>query len=183
MKDFIFPYMEGDYLDVGTAEAPDIQLMSTFESIDESPSAQTVEKHFTCDKSATTITTGYKTQFAITTAMCKNEKVSVFLRDVAEEQKLGIETDYYRVRLYQPIESKADTYYARKFHVGFAINKLSGKGGEIKSIDGNMNAIGDAVIGEFNIKTKKFTTKEDAASGGSDTPAPASYSLKEDIKK
>lgn len=180
--DFVYQYMIGDYLDVGTPDTPDIQLMQTFENIEESPNAQTVEKHFTCNKSATTITTGYKTQFAITTAMCQNEKVSLYLRDIAEEQKLGITTDFYRVRIHEPVKDKANTYYARKFRVGFAISKVGGKGGEIKTIDGNMNAIGDVAIGEFNIKTKTFTAKEDAGSGGSDTPAVSSYSLKGDIE-
>ena len=70
---------------------------------------------------------------------------------------MGVEADYFRVRLYQPIPEKQNTYYARKFRVGFEISGITGAGGEIMSIDGNMNAIGDAVVGEFNISTKTFT--------------------------
>ena len=72
--------------------------------------------------------------------------------DVLFIEKLGVEADYFRVRLYQPIPEKQNTYYARKFRVGFEISGI-----EIMSIDGNMNAIGDAVVGEFNISTKTFT--------------------------
>lgn len=157
----VYRYLVADYLDVGTAELPDIQLMSTFETINESPNAQTTEKHYTSNKSATVITTGYQTQFAITADLYHNEKVMEYLRDIAQEQKLGIEADYYRVDLYRPVQSKANTFYARKFRVGFEISIIGGAGGEIMTVDGNMNAQADAVIGEFNTETKKFTAKSE----------------------
>lgn len=156
----VFRYQMADYLDVG-GDTSDIQLMSVFETIDESPNAQTMEKHYTANKSATTITTGYKTQFPITGDLYHNNKVMEFLRDIGEEQKLGVQADYFRVRLYQPISEKPNTFYARKFRVGFEISTIGGTGGEIISIDGNMNTLSDAVIGEFNTTTKTFT---DAAS-------------------
>ena len=37
--------------------------------------------------------------------------VSEFIRDIAEEQQIGVETDFIRVRLYQPIASKENTFY------------------------------------------------------------------------
>ena len=146
-----------DYLDIGAAGSADFRLMSVFETIDENPNAQTTQKHYTADKSATTLTTGYQTQFPITADLYKDNEVVEFIRDIGEEQKLGVEADYIRVRLYEPIEEKENTYYARKFRVGFEVSSIAGAGGEIVSIDGNMNAIGDAVIGEFNTETKTFT--------------------------
>lgn len=157
----IFRNLIADYLDVGTEEAPDIHVMSVFETIDESLNAQTVDKHYTADVSATTITTGYQSQFPITGDRYKDNKVIEFISKIAEERQLGVQTDYYRVNLFRPIEAKADTYYARKFVVGFAIDTLGGAGGEIATVEGNMNAIGDVVIGEFNIKTKTFTAADD----------------------
>lgn len=159
----VFRYLTADYLNLGTPEAPQYEVMTTFENVDESPSAQTVEKHYTCNANASTITTGYKTQFPITTDLYQNEKVTNFIRDIGEEQKLGTQTEYVRVRLYQPIEGKDSTYYARKFLVGFEISSISGGGGEIVSISGNMNAIGQMEIGEFNTKTRIFTPKEEAS--------------------
>ena len=161
----VFRNEVADYLDIGTSEAPDFRLMNVFETIDENPNAQTVEKHYTADKSATTITTGYQTQFPITADQYKDNAVVEFIRDIGEEQKLGVEADYVRVRLYEPVASKENTYYARKFRVGFEISSITGAGGEIVSIDGNMNAMGDAVVGEFNVKTQTFT----AAGGASPT--------------
>lgn len=158
----IFRNMIADYLDVGTEAAPDIRLMNVFETIDESPNAQTVDKHYVSDISTTTITSGYQTQFPITGDRYKDNTVTDYIAKIAEEQLLGVQTDYYRVNLFRPIKEadgeavKADTYYARKFVVGFALDNLGGAGGEIATVEGNMNTIGDVVIGEFNIKTKTF---------------------------
>ena len=83
--------------------------------------------------------------------------VSEFIRDIAEEQQIGVETDFIRVRLYQPIASKENTFYARKFRVSVEVSSITGAGGEIISQEGNLNQIGDVVIGEFNTQTKTFT--------------------------
>ncbi len=163
----VFRYEIADYLDIGTASAPDIRVMSVFETIDENPNAQTMEKHYTNNKSATTFTTGYKPQFPITGDLYKDNEVIKFLRDIGEEQKIGVTADYYRVRLYEPIDGKANTFYARKFRVGFEVSAISGAGGEIVGVEGNMNTIGDLVIGEFNTVTRKFTP-----AGGDVAPAP-----------
>lgn len=160
--DPVFRYQVADYLNIGTTEAPDFQVMSVFETIDENPSAQTTEKHYTGDKSATTITVGYKQQFPINADLYHNNKVLEFLRDIGEEQKLGVQTEYIRVRLYQTIPGKPNTFYARRFLVGFEISNFSGAGGEIMALDGNMNAMGDAVIGEFNTETRTFTPADEA---------------------
>lgn len=157
----IFRNSIADYLDVGSEDAPDIQVMSVFETVEEEPAAQTVQKHYTSDASATTLTTGYQTKFPLSGDLYKNNKVIEFIRDIAEEQKLGVQADYYRVRLYQPITEKKNTFFARKFRVGFAVSKISGKGGELVSIEGDMNVIGDAAIGEFNTATKIFTAREE----------------------
>ena len=153
----VFRYKMADYLDIGTVETPNIRVMSVFETIDESPNAQTLEKHYTANKSASTYTVGYKTQFPVKGDLYEDDEVTKFLRDIGEEQKVGVEADYFRVRLYQPIDGKENTFYARKFRVGFEISNISGAGGEIVGVEGNMNALSDVVIGEFNTATRVFT--------------------------
>lgn len=155
----IYRYLVADYLDIGSGEEPDYQVMRTFENIDESPNAQTTEKHYTANKSASVITTGYQTQFPITADMYQNDRVMEYLRDVAEEQRLGQQTNYVRVRLYQPVQGQENTFYARRFRVDIEISTISGGGGEIMSLDGNLNAQSDAEIGEFNTQTRSFTPK------------------------
>lgn len=161
----IFRYLIGDYLDVGTTDTPDVRLMNVFETIDESPNAQTVDKHYTANKSTSTITTGYQTQFPITGDRYVDNAVTDFITKIAEEQMLGVQAAYYKVSLWRPIEGKQNTFYARKFTVEFAIDTLGGAGGEIATVEGNMNAQGDVIIGEFNTTTKTFTPADEAAPG------------------
>lgn len=161
----IFRYLIADYLDVSQNGTPDVHLMNVFENVDESPNAQTTDKHYTTDKSTTTITTGYQTQFPITGDRYKDNAVTDFISKIAEEQLLGVQAPFYRVNLFKPIEGKANTYYARKFTVEFAIDTLGGAGGEIATVEGNMNAQGDVVVGEFNTETKEFVAAENATLG------------------
>lgn len=157
----ILRYLIADYIDIGEEGAEDIQLMKTFESIDESPNAASVEKHYTGNKSMTTLTTGYNTSFSIQADRYTNEAVTEYLASIGEEQKLGVLTDYYRVNLWRAIELKENTFYARKFRVSPLIESLEGAGGEITSVSGTLNTVADVVIGEFNVTTGTFTANED----------------------
>ncbi len=154
-------YDVADYIDVGPKGTPNILVMDVFTEINENPNAKTSEKHYTADKSSTKQTTGYATTFPITSDMYSNEPVAEFLRDIAEEQKVGAacETDYFRVRLYEPVNGQEHTYYARKFRVSVEVSSISGVPGDTMQLSGNLNAIGDAVIGTFNTSTKTFTAK------------------------
>ena len=89
-----------DYLNTEPGgESPAYHLMNVFETIDENPNAQVVEKHYTSDKAATKLTSGYAPQFPITGDQYLDNDVSEFIRDIAEEQQIGVETDFIRVRL------------------------------------------------------------------------------------
>lgn len=156
----VFRYQIVDFLDVSETSTPQYEPMQFFESIDESTSAQVVDKHYVDQKANTKITTGYQTQFPITGDVYKNSTVSNKLQKVAEEQKLGEEYNFVRVNLFEPIEDEEKTYYARKFKVSPEIANISGSGGEIVTFDGNLNAMGDVIIGKFKIDTKVFTPNE-----------------------
>ena len=163
----VYRYQMADYLNTAAsgAAAADYHLMNVMETMDESPNAQTQEKAYTGDKGSTTLTTGYKPQYALTGDLYKDNAVMKYLRDIGEERQVGVETDLVRVRLYEPIASKADTYYARKERVSVEISSIAGKGGEIVSIEGNLNAIGDCVVGEFNTATATFKSAAEVAAG------------------
>lgn len=153
----VYAYMEADYLDIGTAEAPRVELMQFFTTHNESPKAQTTGKQYVADKTVTTLTTGYETSFPIVLDEFKDDPVGAFIRDVAEEQKLGVACPYYKVRLHQKAAEGSNKFYCRKFTVGFAIENILREGGAIKSIEGSMNALGDVEIGVFDTQSKTFT--------------------------
>lgn len=152
----VFSYREADYLDIGTATTPNVLPLLVVTQLDESPQAKTTERSYVPSKNATVLTTGYQTQFPFNTDEYEDDEVTAFIRDIAEEQKLGVQCPYYKVRLYEPVEDAENTFYARKFIVGFAIDSVTREAGGIKTISGNMNSIGDVVIGTFNTKTKEF---------------------------
>lgn len=154
-KTQILRHNVADYLKVGS----EFVLMSVFNAIDENPTAQVKETQYTADKTKSKRTIGYSTTFPITADMYKNEKTSEFLRDIGEEQRLGAdcETEYVRVRLYQPIAGKTNVFYARLFRVAVEISGITGAGGESMVIAGNLNGISDVVIGTFDTTTKTFT--------------------------
>ena len=80
-----------DYLNTEPGgESPAYHLMNVFETIDENPNAQVVEKHYTSDKAATKLTSGYAPQFPITGDQYLDNDVSEFIRDIAEEQQIGV---------------------------------------------------------------------------------------------
>lgn len=153
----ITPDMIADFLDVGTMEAPDVQLLRVFEQVSENPNMKTITKHYTANKAATEIPIGFQTEIAIKGDMYKNEKVMDWLRDIAEEQKLGTRANFYSVRLHQQITGKDGVCYARNFIVSPVITGINKTGGEIISVDGSLKPQGDVVVGEFDLKTKKFT--------------------------
>ena len=73
------------------------------------------------------------------------------------ETGVEAERDYVRVDLYDPVAEKEGTYKARKFRVSNEVTDFKGKGGEKVKVSGSLNAVGDPIFGEFNVKTKTFT--------------------------
>ncbi len=153
-------HMEADYLDIGSEEAPRVEFMHYFTLHNESPKARTTEHQYVPDMNTTVLTTSYQTSFPIKLDEYKNDAVSEFIRDVAEEQRLGVACPYYKVRLHQPVDGQENCFYARRFVVGFAIESISREGGGIKAIEGSLNAIGDVRVGSFNTVTRVFTERE-----------------------
>ena len=81
------------------------------------------------------------------------------LYDIGRNQKTGAdaEMDYVRVELFQPVEGSANTFAARKFRVAVEVSSVSGEGGGIMKVTGNLNGVGDFIDGTFNTATKTFT--------------------------
>lgn len=160
-RDPVFSHELADYIDVGAAGVPDIVCIRVAEELSESPNMQTVTKHYTGSRSAIEIPVGFQTDISFSVDMYKHEKVVLWLRDIAEEQKLGTQADYFSVRLYEPIEEKKNTFYARKFSVSPVISSIARKGGSIVSISGSFKPSEDVTIGEFNTQTRTFTALAD----------------------
>ena len=143
------------FIDIGTTTTPNVLLFEYATQLDESPAAVTNERSYVSNKSATVLTTGYQTSFPFNIDVYTPDAVSDFIRSVGEEQKIGVTCPFYIVRLHQ--KESENVYYARMFTVGIAVDSITHEAGANIQVSGNLNAIGDVVIGTFNTTTKAFT--------------------------
>lgn len=156
-------YGLADYIQVnGTFE-----LMGHFTSLNESPNAETEETQYTVNKSKSVDTVSYQTAWAFEGVLHKDSegeevasaKAVQWLEKVGKEQLLGADcqTLFCRVELDNPIASKENTFYARQCKVAAEVSEMSVEAGAKRGISGNLNALEDIVVGEFNTQTKTFT--------------------------
>lgn len=156
----VMRYQIADYLNTGTDDTEQYELCGTgFNNLDEEPSAQIDSKIYINDKTATSYVKSYETVFPFDSDLIASEKAVMALYDVGRNHKTGAEAemDYVRVELFKPVESKENTFSARKFRVSAEVSSISGEGGEAIAVSGNLNSVGDFVEGEFNTQTKTFT--------------------------
>lgn len=153
-----------DYLNVGTSEKPEWVLMGTgFTTLDESPGAQTESVKYVNEKSSSSSVTGYETSFAFEAEHIQDEKAIDALYLVGRNHYLGsdAEFEYCRVELWNKSGDTANTFEARKFTVSCEVSDYSGENKQV--LKGNLNAVGDPILGTFNTQTKAFVEAEEAA--------------------
>ena len=156
----IIRHQIADYIDTGDGETPAFELCGAgFTTLDEEPSAQSESSIYINDKSASSYVKSYETTFPFDSELIQSEKAVMALYEVGRNHLTGAdaEKDYVRVELFEPVDSKENTYKARKFRVSVEVSSISGEGGEAVVVSGNLNAVGDFVEGEFNTQTKTFT--------------------------
>lgn len=157
--------MQANYLNVGTEETSNFALLGTgAKTLDENPSAQTKSKKYVCDKGTTKNISGYDWSTAFDIDQIREQAAINYIVNIGEKQLVGedAETDYVIVDLDQKIESKDNTYHARKIRVAIEVASFTNDDGDM-GCTGNLLAKGDPVEGEFNVTEKNFTAAESAA--------------------
>lgn len=163
--DAVMRHQVADYLNTGKSGAENYALMGVgFNTLDESPNAQKDAKTYISQKAQTATIKSYQPTFAFDSDLIADEAAVMALYDIGRNQKTGAdaERDYVRVELFKPIAEKANTFEARKFKVAVEISSISGEGGGVMKVTGNLNGVGDFVDGEFNTATKTFTAAGEA---------------------
>lgn len=156
-KTAVLRHMIADYLNVGTDEKPEYVLMGTgFTALNESPGAQTDSVKYVNEKSSSSSVTSYETSFAYEAEHIAEEKAIDALYMVGRNHMTGsdAEFDYVRVELWNKASGE-NVFEARKFRVSCEVSEYSGDNKQ--TISGNLNAVGDPVLGTFNTSTKTFT--------------------------
>lgn len=159
-KTAVLRHKIADYLNTGTEEAPEWALMGTgFTTLDESPGAQTESVKYVNEASSSSCVTGYETSFPFEAEHIVEEEAIDAIYTVGRNHYTGSDAEFElcRVELWNKASgsASADSYEARKFKVSCEVSDYSGENKQ--TISGNLNAVGDPVLGTFDIKTKKFT--------------------------
>lgn len=158
-------YQQPDYIDVsGGSGTPQYELLGFgVTQLDNSPSAQTTSKRYVNQKSATQSIGSYEWTAPLEFDLIRSEKAIEFIADIGENEKTGVdaETLYVKVFLNKPVESKQNTYEARRRRVAVEVADFADNDGEIQG-SGNLLGKTDWVKGEFNTKTKTFTEASEA---------------------
>lgn len=161
----IMRYDMADYMDVSdSSSTEEYALMGVgFETLDENPNAQEDEKIYVNQKSSSSKVKSYQPEFSFSAEMIKEQEATMKIFDIARNQKTGNDAmvNYVRVELFNPVDSKADTYKARKFKTSVIVSSNSGAGGDPLALEGSLKAVGDFIDGEFNTATRTFTASSD----------------------
>ena len=150
----IMAYDEAHYFGVND----EIVLGGVITEMTESSNPTESEKQYIHQKSKNTKVTGFSNEFPITMDMVKGDAVFEYMYNLFYERKAGsdLDIDHYIVNLWEPVESQAGTYKARKIRESCEITECNGAAGEQKQITGSLKG-GDFVYGTFNVTTKQFT--------------------------
>ena len=134
-----------------------------FNSLNETVGAQVESKTYVNDKTESSTIKGYKTQFPFDTDLivdtAETEAIEE-LYNIGRNHEVGTnaEREYIRVELFAPAAAGSTRYFkARKFVVAVEVSNFNGAGGETVTASGNLNPVGDPIMGYFDITTKEFT--------------------------
>lgn len=157
----VMRYDIADWLNVGTTLVPEWALLGTgVNTLNENPNAQIDTKTYINDKSATSSVKSYQPQFPFDCDLMTDEKAVMFVHKIGRNQLTGsaAETDYIKVDLYDPcVVGSTQFFKARKFRVSIEVSGAAGAGGETVVSTGNLNSVGDVVLGYWDTVTKTFT--------------------------
>lgn len=156
----VMRYQIADYLNIGTSEDEYALMGNGFNTLDESPSAQTDGKVYINQKAKSNSIQSYEPTFAFDTDLMSDEKTVMALYNIGRNQLTGgeAEMEYVRVELFQAASGSASTSFpARKFKVAVQVDSIEGEGGSSVTVTGSLLAVGDFINGTFDTSTKTFT--------------------------
>lgn len=133
------------------------ELLGTgFTELNESPSAQTANKRYINQVSATQSITGYEWSTSFNTDQIASDKAIEYIRNIGEMLLTGAdtETEYIIVDLDKKA-SEENKFRARKFKVAIAVDSFDDNDGEL-GISGTFLGQSDPIEGTFDTSTKTF---------------------------
>lgn len=182
----VMRYDIADWLNVGTTLVPEWALIGTgVNTLNENPNAQIDTKIYINEKSSTSSVKSYQPQFPFDMDLMTDEKAIMFIHKIGRNQLTGAaaESEYVKVDLYDPcVVGSTQFFKARKFKVSIEVSGAAGPGGETVVSTGNLNSVGDVVLGYWDTVAKTFTEGDYTQTLGLLTVVSASGTLTGDTK-
>lgn len=163
-KAAVYRHQFADYLNVGTEEIPEWELMGYgFTTLNEEFGAESESTQYVNEASASSSVVSYTSVFPFTAHLIPSEKAVNALYTVGRNHLIGsdAEFEYCRVELW---DGENNTFSARKFVVSAEVSDITGE--KKQEMSGNLNAVGDPIDGTFNTATKTFTAAGAEATQG-----------------
>ncbi len=160
-------YMVLYFVNTGTAESEVWSLCGKgFTKLDESPNPQTESKTYIHEKTASPSIKSYEPSFPFEAELWRGEESIKKIYEVGRQRKVGSEAVIDFVATDFTVDESGATVgtpTARRMNMAVEISDLiTGEGGEVLTMSGNLNQVGEAVEGTFDLTTKKFTETSEA---------------------
>ena len=129
-----------------------------FSTLDENPNAQTKQKTYVSQRSATTYATSYQTEFPYTADMIQSSEAVMALYEVGRNHLIGADAmfEYVRVDLFRPLPDEVNKFEARHFVVTNVVSSNPGEGGDPLTLSGTLHSVGDMTLGVFDTELGEF---------------------------
>lgn len=156
-------YMVLYFINTGTEAEPVWSPMNKgFTKLDESPNPQVESKTYIGEKTASPSIKNYEPSFPFEADLWNGEAGVMALYQIARDRKVGSEaivdvvaTDFTVSAEGQPVAAPT----ARRMKMAVEVSDMvTGEGGELLSMSGNLNQVGDAEEGYFKLATKTWST-------------------------
>lgn len=133
-----------------------------FTKLDESPNPQVESKTYIHEKTATPTIKSYEPSFPFEAELWRGEAGLTKLYEIARNRKVGsdavveiVATDFLADETGAAVASPT----ARKMQMAVEVSDLvTGEGGEVLTMSGNLNQIGEAEEGWFTVATKTWSS-------------------------
>jgi hypothetical protein len=155
-----------DFLNISKTGTADYRLLGYgVNSLNETNGAQMEKKTYVNDVTASNTVKGYESSFPfdfdlVAGGQGKYDTAAVEdIVEIGELHKTGTdaEREYARVKMYKPAFVGSTRYFsARKFNTAVEVSNTNGAGGETMTTSGNLQCVGDPVLGYFDIVNKQF---------------------------
>ena len=148
------------YMNTGVKDTPVYNLIGEgFSDLTENLNAKTKDSNYIHQRSGTSSVIGYAPTFDFTAELDKADPVTTFIASIGRERKIGADCETDIVNVYTWLDGKTSgSVVAYQQKVAIKVdNSGSGAGGEAMALTGSLLYKGDAIKGEWDPVTKKFT--------------------------